>query len=375
MSFSTVKQQDRLQPRQAIYWHKMATGQHVGLRKAESGALTWYARTYDSGTQKQVRQSFGDFGHLAQHERFDAACRAAREWFEHLGKGGRLDTITVAGAWARYLQHQRKVKGAAAAADAESRKRRHIDGDPIATVPLDKLAPHHLRDWRDRIAVGKTPTTLNRDMVPMRAALRLALADGYVTTDFPWRQALRPIRGAGGRRTLYLTRDQRRALLDAIEDGHLRAFVHALCVLPLRPGALAALSVADFDMHAATLNVRHDKAGAGRVVPLPATAAKLLREMTRGKLPGAPLFARADGGWWIKHNWMGPIRAAAAAAELPEGSTAYTLRHSAITDLVTAGADLLTVATLAGTSVQMIQDHYGHLQQDHARAALAGLAL
>jgi hypothetical protein len=46
-----------------------------------------------------------------------------------------------------------------------------------------------------------------------------------------------------------------------------------------------------------------------------------------------------------------------------------------ITDLVTAGLDLFTVAKLAGTSVAMIEKHYGQLQHDVARRALAGLAL
>ena len=69
------------------------------------------------------------------------------------------------------------------------------------------------------------------------------------------------------------------------------------------------------------------------------------------------------------------MKEAAQAAGLPEGSTAYTLRHSVITDLVVAGLDLLTVAQLSGTSVAMIEKHYGHLRAEHARQALATLAM
>ena len=46
-----------------------------------------------------------------------------------------------------------------------------------------------------------------------------------------------------------------------------------------------------------------------------------------------------------------------------------------ITDLVVNGLDLLTVAQISGTSVAMIEKHYGHLQADRAAAALAMLAL
>jgi hypothetical protein len=46
-----------------------------------------------------------------------------------------------------------------------------------------------------------------------------------------------------------------------------------------------------------------------------------------------------------------------------------------LTDLVTGGLDLLTVAKVSGTSVKMIEQHYGHLQREHAKQALAKLAL
>jgi len=42
---------------------------------------------------------------------------------------------------------------------------------------------------------------------------------------------------------------------------------------------------------------------------------------------------------------------------------------------VTSGLDLLTVAKVSGTSVAMIEKHYGHLQKKRAADALAGLAL
>jgi site-specific recombinase XerD len=51
------------------------------------------------------------------------------------------------------------------------------------------------------------------------------------------------------------------------------------------------------------------------------------------------------------------------------------LRHSTITDLVTGGLDLFTVAKISGTSVAMIEKHYGHLQREHARQALKMLSL
>ena len=101
----------------------------------------------------------------------------------------------------------------------------------------------------------------------------------------------------------------------------------------------------------------------------------LLTAQAANKLPSAPLLMRANGKAWDKDSWKLPIGAAVAAAGLPGDATAYTLRHSTITDLVSAGLPLLTIAQISGTSAEMIERHYGHLASDAAVKALAELAL
>jgi integrase len=87
------------------------------------------------------------------------------------------------------------------------------------------------------------------------------------------------------------------------------------------------------------------------------------------------LFNRANGKAWDRETWKGPIAAGAKGASLPTGVTAYTLRHSTITDLVNAGLPLLTIAQISDTSVEMIERHYGHLCRHAAVEALAALTL
>ena len=84
---------------------------------------------------------------------------------------------------------------------------------------------------------------------------------------------------------------------------------------------------------------------------------------------------RANGSRWNKEYWNAPIAAATAEAKLPSGITAYTLRHSVITDLVKGGLAILTVAQISDTSVEMIERHYGHFNRTAAEQALAGLSL
>ena len=87
------------------------------------------------------------------------------------------------------------------------------------------------------------------------------------------------------------------------------------------------------------------------------------------------MFVRGDGRAWNKDAWKHPIKFAVKRAELPGAAAAYTLRHSVITDLIREGLPALTVAQISGTSVAMIERHYGHLVRDDAEQALARLLL
>ena len=209
-------------------------------------------------------------------------------------------------------------------------------------------------------------------MAILRTALGSVLPLGAPNTDSAWQEALRPIRNAVKRRTLYLTLEQRRALVAAVAE-EAEPLVRALCLLPLRPGAIAALKVADFDRRTSELTVGKDKAGAGRRIVLPAAAAAHFATAAKGKSPAESLFTRQNGSAWDRNTWKIPIADAAKIAKLPPNVTAYTLRHSVITDLVAARLPLLTVAQISGTSAEMIEQHYGHLVRHAAVEALATL--
>ncbi len=86
----------------------------------------------------------------------------------------------------------------------------------------------------------------------------------------------------------------------------------------------------------------------------------------KDKLPAASIFARTGGAAWNKDAWKYSIEDAVEAAGLPGAVAAYTLRHSVITDLIRARLRILTVAQLSGTSVAIIEKHYGHLVCDDA---------
>ncbi|TIL42795.1 tyrosine-type recombinase/integrase [Mesorhizobium sp.] len=384
LDLSRVGERERLKVQREPHWQRLRAGCFLGFRPSKRGGKgTWIARAYDEDAGKYRVKSLGDFGTLPGNEMFATAKKEAEALAELVEAGGqvRSKVETVADACREYSK---------ARPEAGHRFRRYVYDDPIAKVKLSKLRRRHVKEWRERledqpalvsrrkegepIQRKRAPSTVNRDMAVLRAALAKVLSPGAPNSDAAWQEALKAVQNANGRRTLYLDRGQRRKLVEKT-DAIAAPFVRGLCLLPLRPGALAALTAGDFDKRTAELSIGKDKTGKPRRIQLPTEAAKLLASQAASKLPGAPLFMRAIGKSWDKNSWKLPIAAAVAAAGLPSAATAYTLRHSTITDLVSAGLPLLTIAQISGTSAEMIERHYGHLSSDAAVKALGELAL
>jgi integrase len=385
-SISKVAEREALKPRRDPYWSKVTKGCYLGFRKmTPSSDGTWIARCLDGVTGKQLYNPLGDFSYLQPNQRYDVAQIEASKWFAHLGKGGSAEVLTVQDACLRYVEHLRTEKNTKAADDANGRFNRYVLNNKLATVELAKLTPAHLDKWRKGLrdtatisgankGTRRSDSSLNRDMTCLRAALNHAYGEGLVTSDFAWRTKLLPVKNADRRRDTYLDADQRRRLI-AHAASDVADLLRGLCLVPLRPGALAALTVGQYDKRLKTLTIGKDKAGKDRKITLPDATAAFFASHTQDKLPGAPLLTRSNGSHWDKDAWKYPVKDAVTAAGLPIEVTCYSIRHSVITDLIHSGLDTLTVAQLSGTSVVMIEKHYGHLTREHAREALARLTL
>lgn len=384
LDLSKVGERERLKAQREPHWQRLRPGCFLGFRPSKRGGRgTWIARVYDEDSGKYRLKALGDFGTLPGNQMFSAAKKEAEALADLVDTGGqvRANVVTVADACREYANNR---------SEAQDRFRRYVYDDPIAKVKLSKLRRRHVQEWRNRleeqpalvsrrkrgepICRKRAASTVNRDMAVLRAALAKVLAPGAPNSEAAWQEALKAIRNADRQRTLYLDRSQRRTLLGHA-DNQVEPFIRALCLLPLRPGSLAALSAGDFDKRTAELTIGKDKTGKPRRIQLPERAAQLFADQAKKKLPGAPLFMRTNGKAWDKNSWKVPIAAAVKAAGLPSGATAYTLRHSTITDLVSAGLPLLTIAQISGTSAEMIERHYGHLAGDAAVKALGQLAL
>ena len=369
-----VDSRGKLKPRRNPYWQRLTAGRYLGFRHLSATSCgNWLARLYE-GQKKYLQRPLGDFGNLPEKQRFDAAKKTAEEWFSHLDLGGSTDNATVRRACEAYVDHLKIENSETASLDAVGRFRRLVSGDPIAEVDLSRLTATQVAAWKKRVlAKGGSKGSFNRNATALRAALNLALKRRVVSSDHAWINELAPYENADGRRDLYLSRPACRKLIEKAVD-EAQPFIRGLALLPLRPGDVAALRVSDFDAEHRILTVPAGKTKS-RKIPLSGEALTHIRAAAKGKLPAAWLFSRAEGKRWDRFSWRDAINDAVAAAKLPKAVCAYTLRHSAITDLVTSGLDLFHVAQLAGTSVAMIEKHYGQLQRRQVREGLEVLSL
>jgi integrase len=148
----------------------------------------------------------------------------------------------------------------------------------------------------------------------------------------------------------------------------------------LRPGEWLALEHRDIDRESRVAYVRRTfrngrlktpktKASV-RAVPLQAIALAALDELT-GE-PGCPLlFPSANGGYFDLHNFRNRNwRPAQKAAGITPLRRVYDLRHTFATFALRAGISTFDLSRYMGTSLAMIDRHYGHLARDGREHAI-----
>lgn len=149
------------------------------------------------------------------------------------------------------------------------------------------------------------------------------------------------------------------ALLTACPND-LALLVKAALLTGARPGELANLNVNDFDKERGTLTLR-GKTGQ-RTGAISTAAAQFFTEVSKNRIGNAPMLVTSYGQRWNKDSWKKVFKQCATAAGLPEAVVMYSLRHTAISEMILAGMDSYIVANLTGTSVAMIEKNYGHLK-------------
>lgn len=361
----------KLEPRREPYWDRIEAGCFLGYRKLEDGTGTWIARwRNEEGAQKY--HAIGSTPSVG----YDAAVKAARQWFAQC-KGGSTEVITVEEACRRYVIDRRTEKGEGTAKDAEGRFNRLVYGTKFGKIKLPSLRTAHIADWRnaqvaqdddaedDPDAKRRAKDSANRNLATLKAALNLAYRMGLASSTEQW-DRVQSYQEVAKRRDVSLSMLDRKKLITAASPD-LKVFLNAMLLTACRPGELAGCVVGDLD--SAGLLAVSGKTGR-RTIPISPKALALLKSAAGDRDLDEPLLTRS-GVAWTRFEWRDAFQEARRAAGLAESVVMYSLRHVAISEMLVAGIDPMTVSKIAGTSIAMISSNYGHLIKERVVEQLA----
>lgn len=372
-TLGTASGRARLKTRREPYWVNIVRGCALGYRKGSTGG-TWIARLRsDDGKRKYVALGSADDLNDGNGLAYEAALAEARKHFSvPAAAAGRY---TVKDVLDRYLEHIRASNPESTVKDSEKRIE-SILKPALGKIQLSKLRASDITSWRNKAVKGRKPDTVNRLTNILKAALNRAWKDDkLVSDDGAWRMVKR-LKG-GEARKIFLTASQSRTLLLNCKPLAFQRLVQAALLTGARYGELVALRNHDFDASTGTLEITDGKTGA-RTVYLSNEAVAFFSSISAGRPASALLVPRADGDKWGKNHHQRLFAAAVKAAEMPEETTFYALRHTHISLALLAGVNIQVLAENCGTSVRMIEKHYGKFLRADRRAMfdrVKGLAL
>ena len=214
------------------------------------------------------------------------------------------------------------------------------------------------RDPNDPDVERRSKDSANRVMTSLKAALNRAFADraNRIPSDAAWR-VVKPFPKAGRPREVFLDVTESKRLVN-VTSGAFRKFVTGTLLTGARPPhELATPKVRDFHAAVGTLTV--DGKTGRRDIVLTQEAVQFFKEVTAGRDPDALLLPKDDGTAWGKNHHVRPMKEAVAKAKLPADCTIYCLRHTHASQALLNGMNLKLLAENMGTSVAMIEKHYG----------------
>jgi len=357
---SKVRERARLAIRRSPHYMRLAEGAYLGFRR---GPDTWHAR-YRSRDCVQHYRALRD----VRADDYDGALQAAQGWFRQLGASTvrAIRRGTVREALEAYLADLRAQGRWRTAVEADRRIQSLVFDDSIGDLKLERATRDDFDAWRDRLCAGRRVRTVNRYVRAVAAGLNRANELGHVGNPAAWR--LRPLWGEEEGEPVFLKLVQRAAII-AAADPHTAAFLRGLELTGARPKELAAMTKADFDGQ--VVKLAHYKGSPTkrrvRCTVLGTDGVAFFTEVSKGKLPYAPLFTEDGIAPWRSQVWSSRIKHAIHRANesrrgedpIPVKASAYSFRQARISELLQVYAvDPLTVAQQTGTSVEMIERSY-----------------
>ena len=385
LNLQTPTGRGRLAPRGKPYKVRLIPGVHLGYRAAQSGTGAWVViASKGDGTYWTDAFAHADDKQPADGQKvltYEQAALRARALARGDANAAADRPATIGEAISSY---ETDLGGRGRNPYNARLVRTHLPPQ-LAAQPLSLVTSKQLRGWRDAlIKGGMLPATVNRVLKPAHAAFNLQgkLDPRVAANAQAWRTGLEMLPNTVTARDAVLTDRQVMAVVAAAYDvsAAFGLYVQVHAEVGSRSSQLARCTVGDLHRDKLMVPASRKGRGGGRGghvgVPLMPALAALLRKAAAGRPANAPLLTRADGAAWqprIADHREAFVRAA-KAANLPAGTTIYSLRHSSIARALLHNTPIKVVGDWHDTSTAIIERHYGrfikHHTDDLIRAAL-----
>lgn len=225
---------------------------------------------------------------------------------------------------------------------------------------LDEIHPFLIERYKNRRKEeGFADATVNHDLRCLKHLFNMGIKWGWVR-DNPVRQV--KLFRENNARLRFLTLEEEMDLLRQC-DQQLKTFVLAAVDTGFRAGELMALRWQGVDFQRSNVSVAsgYTKNGDPRTNPMTRRLAEVLREWKIASKGGGDGFV--FGVW----RYREPFERARDAAGLSKDLCFHSLRHTYISRLLMAGADVRSVQELAGHKTITMTMRYAHLAPQHKR--------
>ncbi len=409
----TAAKRSRLRPRKNPYWVGVSGGRgglSLGFRRTVKGEGVWVAKIVIDGRriEEGIGTPDGD-GTVPGGLTYPSAVEATLGWgrrqaasvvaASQLVAVGRIPTVRLA---VETYVDMRKAR--ADRSGSEGSLKLHVMNDQeFAGLKLAKLEAQNILDWRAGLPNELEPSSKNRILNDLRAALNAAAAKyrrqlpAHILAEIKLGTKAEAITSSPRRQLL--TDEQVRTTVDAAFEVDPSGDFGRLVLLAAATGArfsqLKNLIVIDFQYENTRLMMPSSRKGKNRqpgaraAVPASIDVMNRLLSAVEGRGEDEPLLLRwsyrktgGPGNWtkdkrqaWRRADEIDELWAKTVAlAGIPPDTVMYALRHSSIVRALKKNLPVRLVAALHDTSVAMIEKHYAafiiDMTEDMARKTL-----
>lgn len=236
----------------------------------------------------------------------------------------------------------------------------HFKGVALRSLTTDMImaAVPALKRVQSGPALPMASATKNRYLATISTLLNMAVKRGWINS-LPHIEKFKEAQV----RESFLTREESRALLEALPEGWMRDVSTFALMTGMRAGEILSLEWAQVDLKRNLVSVLASKAksGSSRPVPLNATAIEVINR--RAGQHEQFVFARC--GAETHEIDQRTFKRALKAAGISDDFRFHDLRHTWASNHAQAGTPLLMLQKMGGWKTLAMLNKYSHLNAEH----------